>query len=203
MNGAVCLSGDVSSKEVHYVTIDGDVQLRLFHFLDDLVKFFFAWAHEDAVIGIKYVNCTAMVEDALVNCALLETDFLKFSNQVLVPHSTHLLLSINIAQDFQDVCPFLSFKQVLSLWYLHVQCVRLCISLYVGHDEINLACVPTLDDRQCEDKVDDGPGSYRCVCFPVIDTLGLFGSVDVEPGLPFVYLLCANPSLSFHCPDCW
>ena len=121
MNGAVCLSGDVSSKEVHYVTIDGDVQLRLFHFLDDLVKFFFAWAHEDAVIGIKYVNCTAMVEDALVNCALLETDFLKFSNWVLVPHSTHLLLSINIAQDFQDV----------SLSFLWASCIPLVLACTV------------------------------------------------------------------------
>ena len=88
-----------------------------------------------------------MIENALIDLALLETDRLESGHQVLVPYSSCLFLAIDVPEYFEDMCSLLCPWYFESLWDLHVQVICFSLSLSVGHDKVNLLHVPVVDDR--------------------------------------------------------
>ena len=159
----------------------------------------FAWTRQDSVVGVEDIYHVFLVEDTFIDDGLFESDFFEFGAQVLVPDSFCLFLSVHILLDLEDLFTLLCPFHLKPLWDLHVQ-VSVDWSLSEGEDVVKLGGVPAVTQHQDEQELDYVPTRYWGVCLVVVPLVEHAGAIDVESGLPLVYLPGLDVALALHLP---
>ena len=104
VDAAVLCAFDVDSQEVADVALVGNVKARLFYVGDCCVDLTAFGSGQDAVVGVDNVDGAALIEEARVNFALWEADFLgQFFLQVLKPYLPSLFLTMHVLMDFENI----------------------------------------------------------------------------------------------------
>jgi hypothetical protein len=71
--------------------------------LDSCLELLLAVPKGDAVIGVDDEDDVPPVKDTVINEQLLEAETGQLLDQILIPHSPRLPLSLDVAQQFEDM----------------------------------------------------------------------------------------------------
>jgi hypothetical protein len=68
---------------------------------------------------------------------LFEVNFEEFVDEVTVPNSSSLFLSVQIHEEFEDVVLSVAFFEKKAIWEFHIH-IHFDGSLWIGHHKVNL-----------------------------------------------------------------
>ena len=95
-DGAVLDALDVDSYVTCWMALNLYVQLKVLHLVDDTRQLLIGRAQEDTIIDIDNKYDITAIENTLIDERLLEVDLLQFVDQLTIPNSTSLFLTIQI-----------------------------------------------------------------------------------------------------------
>ena len=95
-DGAVLDALDVDSYVICWMALILYIQLKVPHLVDDTRQLLVRQAQEDAIIDIDNKYDITAIENTLIDERLLEVDLLQFVDQLTIPNSTSLFLTIQI-----------------------------------------------------------------------------------------------------------
>ena len=111
--------------------------------MQDLIKFSFVRAHEDAIVCAQDMHSTALEKHAIVVFGAFESDGFKLRSEVEIPNATAILATINVPFDIHYPLLGDTPGDCAALWHFHEHWSG-SGSLRIGLHIVDLLAMPTM-----------------------------------------------------------